>query len=127
MGSSRGREEEMGDRRGGKVRIRGKGLKEVEMLSVSLCVCGGQGVLIPIPCWESQPGSRVQSVTVADTESWAVGRWGLVLRTRKMQTMVALVLDLVMRKEPKITSGSLAGASSRLRSPASGLGWDFWK
>lgn len=39
-------EKKMGDRRGGKVKIRGKGLKE-EMLSVSVCVCGGQDVLTP--------------------------------------------------------------------------------
>lgn len=78
-------------------KIRGKGLGEVEMLSVS--AFGGQDVLIPLPCWDSQPGGRVQSVTVADTESWAVGRWGLVclgIRTRKMQTMVAPVLEPVL-------------------------------
>lgn len=93
----------MGGRGGGKVKIRGKGLGEVEMLSVS--AFGGQDVLIPKPCWDSQSGGgRVQSVTMADMESWAVGRWGLVrlgIRIRKLWTMVALLLD------PVLTSGFL--------------------
>lgn len=92
LGSLRAREEDMGGRRERKVKMRGKDLREVEMLSVS--APGGQDVLIPKPCWKSQPGSRVQSVTVTLTESWAVGRWGLVhlgIRTRKKQmTMIAL-------------------------------------